>query len=66
MKRRIGFSSLSVDVNPLMVFGCVGEVVDARLGDFEPVARGDLLADESFEFFDPVDDAQWLVPPRMS
>jgi len=29
MKRRIGFSSLGIDVNPLMVFGCIGKVVDA-------------------------------------
>jgi len=57
----LAFSLCAFDVyvDPLAVFGDVGEVVDARLSYFEPIARGDLLADESFEFFDTVDDALW-------
>jgi hypothetical protein len=52
LERRVGRGALGVYVNPLVVFGRVGEIVDARLGDFKPIARGDLLAHEASQFFD--------------
>ena len=47
MKRSVGLRSFDVEVNPLMIAGSVGKVIDARLGDLEPVADGDLLAEAS-------------------
>ena len=35
----------AIHVNPLVIAGRVGELVDARLRDLQPVADGDLLAD---------------------
>jgi hypothetical protein len=37
---------LDVDVDPLVVVGGVGEELDPRLGDLDPVAVGDVLADQ--------------------
>ena len=34
-----------IDVDPLVVAARLGELVDALLGDLEPVARRDLAAD---------------------
>ena len=42
---RFGPCAFGVQMNPLMVAGGFGELVDAVLGDFEPVADGDFLAD---------------------
>ena len=44
--------ALAVDVDPLMVAGGVGELVDSVLGDLEPVAGRDLAADPAREFVD--------------
>ena len=35
--------ALNVDVNPLVVAGSFGKLVDALLRDFQPVADNDLL-----------------------
>ena len=56
MKRRVGFGSFDVDVDPLMIFGCIGEVVDARLVYLKPIAYADLLTDEILELFDQLVD----------
>jgi hypothetical protein len=45
LERRLGGCARRVDVDPLRVAGGGGELIDARLADFEPVANGDLLAD---------------------
>ena len=42
-ERAVG-GALRVDVDPLVVVGCVGERVDALLGHLEPVRRPELLA----------------------
>ncbi len=49
-----------IDVDPLMIAGRVGELVDARLRHLEPVADGDLLADPVAERADVDVDHVWL------
>ena len=34
-----------IDVDPLVIAGRVGELIDARLRDLEPIAYRELLAD---------------------
>ena len=36
----------AIDVDPLVVVGRVGEELDPLLGDLDPVADGDVLADQ--------------------
>src|SRR3954447_21698646 len=61
--------ALDVDVDPLVVVGGVGELVDTLLGDLEPVGGPDLLADRGFELSDVGEGAHvgppWL-PDRMT
>jgi hypothetical protein len=38
--------AIAIEVDPLVVFGSVGEARDAVLGDEEPVGGGDLAADQ--------------------
>ena len=45
LERRLGRRARRVDVDPLVIAGRVGELIDALLRDLEPVADGDLLAD---------------------
>ncbi len=45
---RLTRRSLRVDVYPLPVFGSVGELLDAVLGQHQPIRRGQFAA---FEFF---------------
>ena len=40
----------SVDVDPLVVAGRVGELVDALLGDLDPVAVAEVLAHGRLRF----------------
>ena len=54
---RFTASALNVNVNPLMVKGGIGKLLDALLRDVEPVSNGDFLADEIFESFGGVEDA---------
>ena len=37
-----------IDMNPLMIVGAIGELIDAVLIDYQPVAYPDLLSDQSF------------------
>jgi hypothetical protein len=48
---RLGFGAFWIDVDPLMILGCISEIVYVRLRDFEQVAHADFLPDEGFEFF---------------
>jgi len=45
LERRFGRRAHGVGVDPLAVAGRLGELIDARLGDLEPVADRDFLAD---------------------
>jgi hypothetical protein len=45
LERRFRRSARGIHVDPLTIAGGVGELFDACLGDLEPVADGDLLAD---------------------
>jgi hypothetical protein len=49
---RFGRRAHRVDVNPLVVAGCIGEEVDLFLRDLHPLADGDLLADPLLQFFE--------------
>ena len=42
----LGLGALDVDVDPLVVAGELGELVDVLLGDRAPLARADRLPDE--------------------
>jgi hypothetical protein len=39
------FRAVLVDVDPLLVAGCVRKLVDAVLGDLDPIAGADFGAD---------------------
>ena len=53
---RPGLGPLDVDVDPLVVAGGVGELVDPLLGDLHVVAVAEVLADErSLQLVDAVD-----------
>ena len=47
---------LRVDVDVLVVAGGVGEGVDAPLGDLQPLAHAELLADQLLQLGDAGDD----------
>src|SRR5438874_10048950 len=49
--------ALGVDVDVLVVAGGVGEGVDALLGDLQPLAHAELLADQLLQLGDAGDDA---------
>ena len=53
--RHLALGALDIDMDPLMVAGCLGEFVDDRLVDGEPVADPDLLADKLGEIGRPLD-----------
>lgn len=46
-KGALGLGALDVNVDPLVVAGEVGKGVDVLLGDRAPLARADLLPDQS-------------------
>ncbi len=54
---RPGLGPLDVDVDPLVVAGGVGELVDLVLGDLDAVAVAEVLADERAQFVGAVDRA---------
>ncbi len=66
-ERRLGAGALGIDMYPLMVAGRVREGVDAVLRDHEPVAGGDLAADQPAEVRE-IDDGHAASPwkPRPS
>ena len=43
--------ALDVDMDPLVIVGRIGELVDAVLGDLEPLAGTEILADRLLERF---------------
>ena len=49
-ERRLAAASLGVDVNPLMVAGGVGELVDPLLRDLKPIPHRDLLPYQRLQF----------------
>src|SRR5262249_24705887 len=53
-----GLGPLDVDVDPLVVAGGVGELVHLVLGDLDPVAVAEVLADAGLEPVDAVDDGR--------
>ena len=44
LERRLAGRARGVDVNPLVIAGRIGELLNAILRDLEPVADGDFLA----------------------
>ena len=48
-ERRLARGPCGIHVNPLVIPGGLGELVDARLRDLHPAAGGDLLADTAAE-----------------
>ena len=54
---RSGLGPLDVDVDPLVVAGGLGELVDLLLGDLHVVAVAEVLADERAQLVDAVDRA---------
>ena len=54
---RAGLGLLDVDVDPLVVTGRLGELVDLLLGDLDVGAVSEMLADEPFELVGAVDHA---------
>ncbi len=54
-ERRFAAGALHVDVDPLMIAGGFGELVDLLLGDLDPVADGHFLALQAFQFFERSD-----------
>jgi hypothetical protein len=48
-ERRFAMRALDLNVNPLVVERSISKLLDALLGNVEPVGDGDLLADEVFE-----------------
>src|SRR6267378_3764903 len=53
--RRLACGAFRVDMNPLLVAGRLGELVDAVLGDLDPVADADLGADSGLELIEIVE-----------
>src|SRR5215217_4639540 len=51
----VGLGTLDIDVDPLVVAGELGELVDVRLGDLAPLARADHLPDEPADLIYAVD-----------
>jgi len=45
LERRLERGARGIDMDPLMIARCVGELVDSLLRDLEPVADGDFVAD---------------------
>ena len=60
---RPGLGPLDVDVDPLVVAGGVGELVDLLLGDLDVVAVAEVLADERAQLVESVDRAWQPCPP---
>ena len=61
--------ALGIDVDPLVVAGGIGEVVDPLLGDLEPVAGLEWGTDQQDEFcrgFDGEHAAPWGLGERYS
>ena len=53
--RALALGSLNVDVDPLIVTGEPGEVVDHLLADLAPLGRSELSSDQIFEPLDSID-----------
>ena len=56
--KRPGRGACNVDVNPLVVAGCLGELLNLFLGDLRVGRPAKMLADEGLHFIDAVDDAR--------
>jgi hypothetical protein len=59
---RFACGAFRVDVDPLLVAGRFGELVDAILGDFHSVADADLGADSALEVIKVVEHAHLAAP----
>ena len=53
-----------IDVNPLMIAGCIREGVDAFLVDLEPVGCSEVLADTVLEFMRGLEYAHGVQSSR--
>ena len=53
-ERAVGLRPLNVDVDPLVIAGYLGELVDELLGHLAPVAGADRLAYELSQLVDSV------------
>ena len=56
--------ALDVDVDPLMVAGGFGELVDPLLGDFQPIGHADFLADQAGQILE-LHRVHRLLPNRL-
>ena len=52
----LGLGAFDVDVDPLMVAGDVGEVVDPLLADLQPVTDTEFASDQCLRVVDGGDD----------
>src|SRR5437762_3077000 len=69
--RQLFLRSLLVDMDPLLVAGCLRKEVDAFLGDFNPFAGSDFAANCCLEFTEVAEDAHvrssnWTLRVRSS
>jgi len=52
LAERAASGGFFIDMNPLVILGAIGEIVDALLVDRDPVADADLLAYAFLDFLD--------------
>ena len=50
--------TFSIDMNPLVIAGCFGKLVNTMLIDDDPVGQADLLAFECLGVFNGFNDSQ--------
>ena len=55
-------SSLRIDMDPLVITGCLGKLVNSMLIDDDPVGQADLLAFECLGVFNGFNDSQARTP----
>src|SRR5690349_7517951 len=60
--RHFRLGAFLVDMDPLFVTGGIRKLVDAILGDLDPVADADLLANGGFEFVESVEYPHGVDP----
>src|SRR3954467_10516430 len=56
--------SFDIDVNPLIVAGCLRELTDTLLGHRDPVAHSDLGTDRGFDFVEISEEPHVALHPK--